>query len=86
MGKVMLDFISTYKFYLAFENTHKCKDYITEKLHKNSFKSGAVPIVYGARKVNINFYFLTFVTLSLKKESCKCAYEFRQIIILALKI
>jgi len=49
-GEVMLDFISKYKFYLAFENAHHCKDYITEKLYANSFLSGAVPIVYGARK------------------------------------
>ena len=55
MGKVMLDFISKYKFYLAFENTHMCKDYITEKLHKNCFLSGTVPIIYGARKVILLF-------------------------------
>ena len=51
MVKAMHDFISSHKFYLAFENTHKCKDYITEKLHRNCFIRGTVPIVYGARKV-----------------------------------
>lgn len=34
-------------FYLAFENAH-FKDYITEKLWRNAFLSGAVPVVMGA--------------------------------------
>lgn len=42
--------ISQYKFYMAFENTFHCKDYITEKLFYNSFKFGTVPVVYGAMK------------------------------------
>jgi len=46
----MLRFISGYKFYLSFENAHNCKDYITEKLYRNAFMSGAVPILYGASK------------------------------------
>jgi len=50
MIKAMRDFISSHKFFLAFENTHNCKDYITEKLYVDSLKNGAVPIVYGARK------------------------------------
>jgi len=49
-GKIMLDFISKHKFYLAFENAHHCKDYITEKLYQNCFLSGTVPIIYGASK------------------------------------
>ena len=64
MIKAMRDFISSHKFFLAFENTHNCKDYITEKLYVDSLKNGAVPIVYGARKVNI--YVLIFITLPLK--------------------
>ena len=42
--------ISNYKFYMAFENTLHCKDYITEKLFYNSLKMRTVPVVYGAKK------------------------------------
>ena len=45
LEKEMLNFISKYKFYLSFENAHNCKDYITEKLYRNAFMSGAVPIL-----------------------------------------
>jgi len=40
--------ISSYKFYLAFENSLHCRDYITEKFFVNGLLTGAVPIVYGA--------------------------------------
>ena len=63
-GKAMMDFISKYKFYLAFENAHMCKDYITEKLHKNSFLSGTVPIIYGARKVVLFIFLISLVLLN----------------------
>ena len=36
-----------YKFYLAFENSYHCNDYISEKFWRNSLGQGAVPIVYG---------------------------------------
>ena len=36
----------TYKFWLAFENSH-CKDYISEKFFHNAFSNGLVPIVFG---------------------------------------
>ena len=42
--------ISTYKFYLAFENAIHCNDYISEKFWRNSLRTGAVPVVYGPHK------------------------------------
>merc|ERR1712136_256178 len=44
------DVIKSFKFYLSFENTWHCRDYITEKLYSNGFLSHAVPIVWGATK------------------------------------
>ena len=41
---------TTYKFYLALENSRHCKDYITEKMFTNAFRNNAVPIVWGATK------------------------------------
>ena len=49
-GVVDKDEIRKYKFYLAFENSLHCKDYITEKLFVNSFAMEALPVVYGATK------------------------------------
>lgn len=43
--KTIYDIISTYKFYLSFENSN-CDDYITEKLW-NPLLTGTVPIVDG---------------------------------------
>ncbi|GAU96293.1 hypothetical protein RvY_07757 [Ramazzottius varieornatus] len=37
--------VSTYKFYLAFENS-VCKDYVTEKMFR-AYNQEAVPVVYG---------------------------------------
>ena len=34
-----------YKFYLALENSD-CDDYITEKVFRNAFESGMIPIVW----------------------------------------
>ncbi|XP_008322748.1 alpha-(1,3)-fucosyltransferase 7 [Cynoglossus semilaevis] len=44
----LLPTISHCYFYLAFENSI-ATDYITEKLWKNAFQGGAVPVVLGAR-------------------------------------
>ena len=44
------DKIPKYKFYMAFKNSIHCKDYIAEKLFANSFRMGAIPVVYGATK------------------------------------
>ncbi|XP_057675644.1 alpha-(1,3)-fucosyltransferase 7 [Corythoichthys intestinalis] len=45
--EALLPTISRCYFYLAFENS-EFKDYITEKLWKNAYLSGAVPVVLGA--------------------------------------
>ncbi|XP_039267988.2 4-galactosyl-N-acetylglucosaminide 3-alpha-L-fucosyltransferase 9-like [Styela clava] len=47
------DTLSEYKFYLSFENGYHCKDYITENFWYNGLRSGAVPIVWGAEKKDI---------------------------------
>lgn len=39
--------ISQYKFYLAFENGYHCKDYISEKLWRNSYQGDLVPVIFG---------------------------------------
>nr|NP_001027791.1 alpha3-fucosyltransferase [Ciona intestinalis]CAD61049.1 alpha3-fucosyltransferase [Ciona intestinalis] len=47
------DFISKYRFYLSFESGYHCHDYITEKLWVNALASGAVPVVWGAPKADV---------------------------------
>ncbi|XP_032089261.1 alpha-(1,3)-fucosyltransferase 7 [Thamnophis elegans] len=47
----LLPTISKYRFYLAFENSIH-RDYITEKLWKNAFLAGSVPIVLGPSRAN----------------------------------
>lgn len=36
-----------YKFYLAFENSIHCNDYMSEKVWRNSLEQGLVPVIYG---------------------------------------
>ncbi|NXD24348.1 FUT4 fucosyltransferase, partial [Spelaeornis formosus] len=47
----LLETVSAYKFYLAFENSQHT-DYITEKLWKNAFSASAVPVVLGPSRAN----------------------------------
>lgn len=42
-----------YKFYLAFENSIHCNGYVSEKLWRNSYQTGAVPIVFGPHKDDV---------------------------------
>lgn len=44
------DIILPYKFYLSFENSFHCKDYITEKFFSNALSNFAVPVVWGAAR------------------------------------
>jgi len=46
----MFDIIASHKFYLAFENSYHCSNYITEKVWLNAFYVGTVPVVWGASK------------------------------------
>ncbi|XP_042300393.1 LOW QUALITY PROTEIN: 3-galactosyl-N-acetylglucosaminide 4-alpha-L-fucosyltransferase FUT3-like, partial [Sceloporus undulatus] len=50
-GNQLLPTLSHYKFYLAFENSQH-EDYISEKVWRNAFHSGAVPVVLGPPRKN----------------------------------
>lgn len=45
-------FLEQYKFYLSFENSLHCRDYITEKFIANGLAAGLLPIVFGAVKAD----------------------------------
>lgn len=42
--------IESYKFYLSFENSYHCKDYISEKFWAKPMRRGLVPVVWGASR------------------------------------
>ena len=42
-----------YKFYLSFENSYHCKDYMSEKLWRNALYSGSVLITLGAKREDV---------------------------------
>ena len=50
MDQTQKDIIKDYKFYLSFENSYHCDDYITEKFFVNAFRYDSVPVVWGAKK------------------------------------
>ncbi|CAK8686064.1 unnamed protein product [Clavelina lepadiformis] len=52
-SSAMYDVLRTYKFYLAFENTQFCREYLTEKFWYNSLYAGVVPIVWGPSKATV---------------------------------
>lgn len=52
-GKDLLKEFQRHKFYLAFENSIHCPDYISEKFWRNGIRSGAVPIVWGPTKEDV---------------------------------
>jgi len=45
--------LNSFKFYLAFENSQHCTDYITEKFWEMSLNSGRVPVVWGPLKRDV---------------------------------
>ena len=45
--------LEKYKFYLSFENSIHCNDYISEKFWRNALGTGAVPIVFGPWKQDV---------------------------------
>lgn len=44
------DAVRKYKFYFSFENSHYCRDYITEKFFVNALLPPALPVVWGAKR------------------------------------
>ncbi|XP_078490830.1 4-galactosyl-N-acetylglucosaminide 3-alpha-L-fucosyltransferase FUT6-like isoform X2 [Ciona intestinalis] len=49
----MNELIKSYKFYLAFENSYHCRDYITEKFWENSLLNAVVPVVWGPTREDV---------------------------------
>ena len=49
-GPELDELLKSYKFYMSFENQWHCRDYITEKVWNNGFRSEAVPVVWGPKK------------------------------------
>lgn len=44
---------NSFKFYLAFENTINCTDYLTEKFWNNAVLARRVPVIWGPSKANL---------------------------------
>lgn len=51
--KIVPGKMAQYKFYLAFENSVHCTDYVSEKLWRNSLGQGLVPVVYGSHPADV---------------------------------
>ena len=51
--KLSNDILSSYKFYLSFENALHCKDYMTEKFWCKGLAMGRVPVVWGPAKEDV---------------------------------
>lgn len=49
----VIEKISKYKFYLAFENGVHCNDYLSEKFWRNSLEAQLVPIIFGTHKDDV---------------------------------
>jgi len=53
LAKMPREVSQSYKFYLSFENSYHCKDYITEKFWFNAIMSNRVPVVWGPSKEDV---------------------------------
>lgn len=40
--------IGSYKFYMSYENSYHCKDYVSEKFWTKPMRQGLVPVVWGS--------------------------------------
>jgi len=64
------EFLQHYKFYLAFENSLHCRDYITEKISINSLAAGVLPVVQcvkTTRHLHLRIRLFTLKTLTAPK-------------------
>ena len=53
LSETFYEALSHYKFYMSLENGYHCKDYMSEKFWFNGLRSGAVPVVLGAKKEDV---------------------------------
>ena len=42
-----------YKFFMSFENSFHCRDYVTEKTWWNALRSGVVPVIWGPAREDV---------------------------------
>lgn len=52
-GSDMIAEFMKHKFYLSFENSVHCPDYISEKFWRNGLRAGSVPVVWGPTKSDV---------------------------------